>query len=125
MDNMVYCRKCGKQIYESDTFCPHCGAQQKVANMNANTDVPSNFNMSGNININSNLGGISQRRLLAILFAILLGGLGIHKFYLGQIGMGILYLLFCWTGIPVIVGIIEGILYLCMSDADFEAKYGK
>lgn len=122
---MVYCRKCGKQIYEADAFCPHCGAQQKVANMNANTDVPSNFNMSGNININSNLGGISQRRLLAILFAILLGGLGIHKFYLGQIGMGILYLLFCWTGIPVIVGIIEGILYLCMSDADFEAKYGK
>lgn len=122
MDSMVYCRKCGKKIYESDAFCSHCGAPQKGQNIN--TNIMPNSNLNGNTYVNSNISGMSQRRLAAVLFAILLGGLGIHKFYLGQVGMGILYLLFCWTGIPVIVGIIEGVLYLCMSDADFDAKYG-
>jgi TM2 domain-containing membrane protein YozV len=54
----------------------------------------------------------------------LLGGLGIHKFYLGRIGQGILYLIFFWTFIPAVVGFIEGIIYLTMSDQEFEAKYG-
>lgn len=121
MDNMVYCRKCGKQIYETDAFCPHCGASQK----GGDAPVTSNIDANANINTNPQVGGMSQKRLAAALFAFFLGGLGIHKFFLGQIGMGILYLLFCWTGIPIIVGIIEGILYICMSDADFEAKYGK
>ena len=55
---------------------------------------------------------------------MLLGGLGIHKFYLGRVWQGILYLVFCWTFIPALVGFIEGIIYLTMSDRDFEAKYG-
>ena len=67
---------------------------------------------------------MSNKRLAAILFAILLGGVGAHKFFLGKVGMGILYLLFCWTCIPGILGLIEGILYLAMTDEEFEAKYG-
>jgi hypothetical protein len=38
----------------------------------------------------SSEGGKSQ--LVALILAILLGGIGIHRFYLGHIGMGILYL---------------------------------
>lgn len=64
-----------------------------------------------------------KNKLVAGILAILLGDLGVHKFYLGKIGMGILYLLFCWTGIPAIAGLIEGIIYLCSSDEDFQAKY--
>ena len=64
-----------------------------------------------------------RSKATAGILAILLGGLGIHKFYLGKAGMGILYLLFCWTFIPAIVGFIEGILYLTMSEAVFNAKY--
>ncbi len=60
---------------------------------------------------------------MAALFGILLGGLGIHQFYLGRIGLGILYVVFCWTLVPAIVGFIEGIIYLSMSDAAFSAKY--
>jgi TM2 domain-containing membrane protein YozV len=52
------------------------------------------------------------------------GGLGIHKFYLGRIGQGIIYLLFCWTFIPMLIGLIEGIVYLTMTDDKFNAKYG-
>ena len=65
-----------------------------------------------------------RNRIAAALFAIILGGLGLHKFYLGRVWQGILYLAFCWTFIPAIVGFIEGIIYLTMSDRDFEAKYG-
>lgn len=56
------------------------------------------------------------------LLAILLGGIGAHKFYLGKPGQGILYLIFCWTYIPGILGLIEGIKYLVKSDQDFHAN---
>lgn len=69
-------------------------------------------------------GGISLKsRVVAGILGILLGSLGIHKFYLGKVGMGILYLIFSWTGIPGIIGLIEGILYLVKSDEEFQAKY--
>lgn len=64
-----------------------------------------------------------KSKIAAGVLAILLGSLGIHKFYLGKIGMGILYLLFCWTGIPAIVGLIEGIIYLCSNDENFQLKH--
>jgi len=68
--------------------------------------------------------GKSERnRVTAALFAIFLGGLGIHKFYLGSVGMGVVYLLFCWTFIPSIIGFIGGIIFLTMSDAAFNDKY--
>lgn len=65
-----------------------------------------------------------RSKLAAALFAIFLGGIGVHKFYLGRAGQGVLYLLFCWTFIPAIVGFLEGIVYLSMSDQAFAQKYG-
>lgn len=63
-----------------------------------------------------------KNKTVAGLLGIFLGGLGIHKFYMGKIGLGILYLLFCWTYIPGIVGFIEGVMYLCSSNQDFQVK---
>lgn len=57
------------------------------------------------------------------LLALFLGGLGIHKFYLGKGGWGILYLLFCWTFIPLVVSFIEAILLFTQSEDTFNAKY--
>ena len=45
--------------------------------------------------------------VVALLLAIFLGGIGGHKFYLGNLILGILYLVFCWTGIPSIVALVE------------------
>jgi TM2 domain-containing membrane protein YozV len=44
---------------------------------------------------------------LGVLLAIFLGGFGIHHFYLHRDGLGILYLLFSWTGIPTILAWID------------------
>nr|WP_233786199.1 TM2 domain-containing protein [Planococcus halotolerans] len=55
--------------------------------------------------------------------AILLGAFGAHKFYFGKWIQGIVYLVFFWTYIPAILGIIEGIRYLVLSDQDFAQKY--
>lgn len=65
-----------------------------------------------------------KNRIVAALLAFFLGGFGAHKFYLGRIGWGIVYLIFCWTFIPTIVAFIEFIIYLTMSDEDFAKKYG-
>ena len=66
-----------------------------------------------------------KSRIAAAILAFFLGGLGIHKFYLGQVGLGIVYLLFCWTLIPSIIAFIEFILFLTMSDESFNEKYGQ
>ena len=64
-----------------------------------------------------------SKRITYALFAILLGGIGVHKFYVKEHGWGIIYLLFCWTYIPVILGIIEGIIALSSTDKEFCEKY--
>src|SRR5580658_7498653 len=45
--------------------------------------------------------------VVGILLALFLGDFGVHHFYLGRVGLGILYLCFFWTGIPAILGFIE------------------
>lgn len=65
-----------------------------------------------------------KSRIAAALLAFFLGGFGVHKFYLGRVGWGIIYLIFFWTFIPAIIAFIEFIIYLCTSDEDFAKKYG-
>ena len=68
-------------------------------------------------------GEVKSKSTAAIL-ALLLGGIGLHKFYTGHILLGIIYLIFCPTLIPACVAFVEGILYLCAkSDEEFTQKY--
>jgi cold shock CspA family protein len=76
----------------------------------------------------------SRSRIVAALLAIFGGVLGLQKFYLGYpwIGMMILMLtlLFWWLALlPVLaaagLGVIEGIIYLALSDEAFEQRYLK
>lgn len=64
-----------------------------------------------------------KNKVVAGLLGIFLGGFGIHKFYMGRIGWGIIYLLFCWTYIPAFIGFIEGIIYLASNDHNFQVKH--
>ncbi|SDI70737.1 TM2 domain-containing protein [Chryseobacterium jejuense] len=57
------------------------------------------------------------------LLAFFLGGLGIHRFYLGQNVMGILYLIFCWTFIPALIAFVDFFVFIFMSESRFNYKY--
>lgn len=66
-----------------------------------------------------------KSKTTAALLAFLFGGFGVHRFYLSQIGLGFLYLLFIWTLVPIIAAFIDFIIFLTMSDEAFNAKYNK
>ncbi|CAH1001536.1 hypothetical protein LEM8419_02439 [Neolewinella maritima] len=57
------------------------------------------------------------------ILALIFGGLGVHRFYLGQVGRGLLYLFFIWTFIPTIISMIDGIIFLTQSEDKFDRKY--
>jgi TM2 domain-containing membrane protein YozV len=96
-----YCSSCGEIIKKEAEICPECGVRQK-----------------------SPVGGSDKDRTAAALLAFLFGWMGAHKFYLDQVGMGLLYLCFFWTLIPGLVALVEGIIYLTKSEEEFERKYG-
>ncbi len=64
-----------------------------------------------------------KSKTTATILCFFLGGFGIHRFYLGQSGIGLLYLLFCWTFIPAFLALIDFIRLLLMSDEQFNQKY--
>ena len=97
-----YCTNCGAVLNRDAELCPDCGVRQTAG-------------MGG--------GAGDSDRVAAALLALLLGGIGAHKFYLGQTKLGLLYLCFFWTIIPAIVGFIEGIVYLVKSEEEFQRKY--
>jgi TM2 domain-containing membrane protein YozV len=71
----------------------------------------------------------ASNKIPAGICGILLGSLGIHKFILGYTGAGLIMLLLtvlsCFILSPVmhIIGLIEGIIYLCKSDEEFVRVY--
>ena len=50
---------------------------------------------------------VKRDEIVGILLALFLGTFGIHHFYLRRTGLGILYCLIFWTGIPSLLGFIE------------------
>ncbi len=50
---------------------------------------------------------VRRDEIVGILLALFLGSFGIHHFYLRRTGLGVLYCLFFWTGIPTILGFFE------------------
>jgi len=67
----------------------------------------------------------ADKKIVAGILGILLGGLGIHKFYLGYTKEGIIQIVItiCTCGAGSILGLIEGIIYLTKSDEDFVKTY--
>ena len=94
----MYCKKCGTDIGDAK-FCPSCGEK-------ASAEVAPKQEFSGK----------TVNKIAYGIIAILIGGLGIHRFYAGRWLSGIMYLLFCWTCIPSLLGLIEGIIALTRPD---------
>ncbi|AXB55775.1 TM2 domain-containing protein [Flavobacterium fluviale] len=65
-----------------------------------------------------------NKKVISAILAILLGYLGIHKFYLGYTKEGVIQLILgLLFGLGGIIGIIEGIIYLTKSDEEFYQTY--
>lgn len=120
----VLCPQCGAPAQEGASKCEYCGAAiaqptqpvqqaqpQQVVYVQQNIANPERANWP------------IKNKIVAAILALILGGLGIHKFYLGQNGKGVMYLIFCWTYIPAIIAFIEGIMILCSNDENFQIKY--
>lgn len=103
--DQIFCRECGEGMHRTAPTCPSCGAVQRGRGMRRGS-------------------GIGKSRLTAALLAFFLGGFGVHRFYLGQVAAGTLYLLFFWTLIPGLIALVEFIFFLSMSDETFAERYG-
>ena len=97
-----FCPDCGAIISRQAEICPDCGVRQhrQAIQVQNNKD-----------------------RTTAAVLALVLGSVGAHKFYLDESGLGLLYLCFFWTGVPAVIGIIEGLIYFMNSDEEFQRQY--
>lgn len=66
-----------------------------------------------------------KNKTTTALLAFFLGGIGVHRFYLGQTLKGILYLVFSWTFIPSIIAFIDFIAFLIMDEEKFNNRYNE
>lgn len=81
MTNNMYCTKCGSTIGLDARFCAKCGTEIKSSLSPTNQTVVSDQDKS------------EKSAVTTLLLCMFLGALGIHRFYVGKVGTGILMLL--------------------------------
>lgn len=97
-----YCSSCGELINRQAELCPECGVSQPALGRSGSSD---------------------SDQVAAGILALLLGGLGAHKFYQGNVKVGLLYLCLFWTFIPALISLVEGILMLLADEEEYERKW--
>ena len=104
---MKYCSHCGNELLDEAVICPKCGCP-----------CDENWNKKNSKVINPNAS--DKSRGMALLLCALLGGLGIHRFYVKKTGTGVLWLLtFGLFGIGIIIDLI---MIVCGNFTDDEGK---
>ena len=134
----VFCTKCGAQNADFAQTCLHCQATLPVIGtqrpMQSDYQAPfqpsyepiqppAPFYSQPPIQDWKQAG--ADKKIVAGILGIVVGGLGIHKFILGYTTEGIIQIVITLVtcGIGSLVGLIEGIIYLTKSDEDFVRTY--
>lgn len=110
----MFCSYCGSKLDDKASFCPNCGAKIERTEQSQTAETPSPAANNQELS--------DKSKLAAGLLGILLGGLGIHNFYLGFTGKGVAQLLLSLLSfgllswISGIWGLIEGIMILVDSN---------
>ncbi len=149
----MICKNCSTNFDDSAAYCPYCGApndmaqggQQNAQNYqqspneyyNPNAQQGGQYYYNGQPNTQQDMNynpeqlntEPTKEKLVAGLLAIFIGTLGIHKFYLGYTKSGVIMLLVslltfgAGASVMAVISLIEGILYLTKSDAQFYQTY--
>ena len=138
----MFCKSCGSNINDDAAFCPNCGTPQTSATVycthcgNAITPGSNFCTKCGAVlpftgNVNNNLPTVAyspKSKLTAGLLGIFLGGFGVHSFYIGNTGIGLVQILvtLCTCGIGSIWGFVEGIAILASKEPrDYKGRIMK
>jgi len=114
-----HCFACANILDSRAELCPKCGVRQP----HLPCAMPALASQPAPIIIAPPAPVTTKNKTTAALLALFFGGIGVHKFYLGQGGSGVIYLLFCWTLIPALVAFIEALVLFGMNDTAFATKY--
>jgi TM2 domain-containing membrane protein YozV len=69
--------------------------------------MTANWNDQQRAIFNAQMSAWQKDEVVGVLLALFLGTFGAHHFYLRKPGLGVVYILFCWTGIPTIISLVE------------------
>ena len=94
VQNTKFCKHCGGKIPSDAVLCTLCGRQ--VEEISQPSSQPQIIINNDNINTNTNMVGVpglrAKNKWVAVLLCLFLGAFGVHRFYEGKIGTGLLYL---------------------------------
>jgi TM2 domain-containing membrane protein YozV/ribosomal protein L40E len=123
----MYCRNCGKEVAQEAVMCISCGVPPRngkmfCQNCGAQTNPAAEICTKCGVRLSQSVSEQSQKsKMAAGLLGIFLGGLGIHRFYLGYTAIGVAQLILSLLGIVTcgittiaswIWGLVEGIMIL-------------
>ncbi len=113
----MFCSQCGGQVPQGAAACPTCGAAVRAP-------APGSA-----LQVSGGAQGLAtyeptKSKLAAGLLGIFLGGLGIHRFYLGYTKLGIIQILVTvfTCGLGSLWGLVEGILIIAGSTITTDAS---